>query len=331
MSLSWSIQPIELELRYTWKISRNASNKKTNLIVRVGDGNIFAVGEAAPNVRYNETAERLEEEFKTFVKSVSSSIEGIQNLAELLKNLRLSHALTFAIESAYTHYLSKKEGKDVFLLLETKPLSSLGTAYTLPIMDPAKIGEFIREHQITRFPYIKVKTSSETAEDILKEAVKHTSQKIMIDGNECWNNPDDVLKFCSSIKNLPVEFIEQPLPSALEEEYYELKKHSPFPLFADESVIANPDFEKIKKQFHGVNMKLMKAGGYLEGLRILRDARNHGMKTMIGCMVETTLGISGGFYLGSEADYIDLDGCLVIKDEPFGLLHEQGGRLFLQK
>src|SRR5438552_5603192 len=99
-----------------------------------------------------------------------------------------------------------------------------------------------------------------------------------------------------------------------------LKKYSPFTLFADESITTEADFSLLRKMFDGINMKLMKAGGYLNGIRLLKEAKKAGMKTMIGCMVETTLGISSGMNLCSLADYTDLDSFLLLKNEPFDLI-----------
>ena len=119
------------------------------------------------------------------------------------------------------------------------------------------------------------------------------------------------------------------MPAALESEYVYLKQKSPYDIYADESVLDKPDFESLAQQFHGVNMKLMKAGGYLNGKRILEEAANSGLKTMIGCMVETSLGIWSALQLGSLAQTADLDGFLIVKSEPFNMVREEKGILHL--
>jgi L-alanine-DL-glutamate epimerase-like enolase superfamily enzyme len=108
-----------------------------------------------------------------------------------------------------------------------------------------------------------------------------------------------------------------------------LKKQSPFELIADESVTNHIDIEEIALQFHGVNMKLMKAGGYFKGIKILQDAKKQGLKTMIGCMVETSLGIFSAINLCNDINYIDLDGHFLIENEPFNMVSEKNGRLFI--
>ena len=137
--------------------------------------------------------------------------------------------------------------------------------------------------------------------------------------------------FLEGIKKKNIEFVEQPLPSSFLEESVYLKRYAPFRLFADESITAEADFGLLKKMFDGVNIKLMKAGGYLNAIRLLREAKNQGMQTMIGCMVETTLGISSACHLASQADYFDLDSFLLVKNEPYQLIDEHEGKLSLKK
>jgi L-alanine-DL-glutamate epimerase-like enolase superfamily enzyme len=150
----------------------------------------------------------------------------------------------------------------------------------------------------------------------------------MIDANEAWTNVEALIAFIESIEKLPILFVEHPMPAALEAEYRHLKKHSKLPIMADESVLAEPNFDAIAQQFHGVNMKLMKAGSYQNGVRILQEARKRNMLCMVGCMVESTLGIKSAWDLCALADYADLDGCLIVDNEPYHLLHEEGGTFY---
>jgi L-alanine-DL-glutamate epimerase-like enolase superfamily enzyme len=149
----------------------------------------------------------------------------------------------------------------------------------------------------------------------------------LLDANEAFTDVEDCIRFLERIRSIPLEIVEQPLPSALYEEAKYLKRYCPFPLFADEAITHDPDFDRIQECYDGINMKLMKTGGYRQGVEILREARRRGMRTMIGCMVETSLGISSALHLASLADYADLDSYLLLKDEPFGLLQEQNGIL----
>ena len=110
-----------------------------------------------------------------------------------------------------------------------------------------------------------------------------------------------------------------------------MKQAAIFPVFADESVLNKPNFDALVEQFHGVNMKLMKAGSFVNGIRIIKEAKKRNLQTMVGCMVESTLGIQGAFYVAAITDYADLDGCLIVANEPYHLLEENEGMFELNE
>ncbi|MBA9076858.1 MULTISPECIES: dipeptide epimerase [Rufibacter] len=326
--LIWHLETRELTLRYTWKISRNASDVKTNLFVTVGDGKVHGRGEAAPNVRYGETPELLNQQFSALQAGGLDQIGSVDELQQLMRQVEVLPALRFALESAFIHYVCRKSNQTVGQFLGVQPMTSVPTAYSYPIMDPARIAPFTQEHGLQRFEYLKVKVNQETGLDMMAEVARATSKPLMVDANEAWQDPDAMVVFMEKLRKYPVIMIEQPMPSALAEEYLYLKKHSPYDLFADESVTDHADWGLLKQQFHGVNMKLMKAGGYLNGLEILNKSRAAGLKTMIGCMMETSMGIWSAIQLAHGVDLLDLDGMLIVKEEPFALVKEQEGKLY---
>ncbi|WP_207432597.1 dipeptide epimerase [Sabulibacter ruber] len=326
--LLWNLEARDLTLRYTWKISRNASDVKTNLFVTVGDGQAQGRGEAAPNVRYGETPALLQEQFQALQASGLDQISSVEELSSLLSQHPVLPALRFAIESAFIHFLCRKNKQTVPEFLGVEPVASAPTAYSYPIMDPGKIAAFTQEHGLHRFEYLKVKVNQESGLDMMTQVAKAAPQRLIVDANEAWQDPDSLMRFFEGLKKLPIIMIEQPMPSGLQEEYLYLKKRSPYDLFADESVTDHADWDLLQQQFHGVNMKLMKAGGYLNGLAILQKTRSLGLKTMIGCMMETSMGIWSAIQLSHGVDLLDLDGMLVVKDEPFKLVKEEAGRLY---
>jgi L-Ala-D/L-Glu epimerase len=329
--LQWSIENRILELKYAWSISRNTSDTKTNLFVSVSDGIHVGLGEAAPNVRYNETPEELKSQFSVLLKEKIDEIRFPDELSELLNKANLSNALRFAVESAFIHYQSQKVEKKIYDFLNLSKPSNIFTAYSIPIMDIGKMKEFYINNNLARFKFIKIKVNQENA----LEAVSHVSQlckqPLIVDANEAFADVSQCINLLEKIKKKNIEFIEQPLSSTMIEESVYLKKHSPLPLFADESITNEANFSLLKEMFDGVNIKLMKAGGYLNGRRLLKEAKKSGLKTMIGCMVETTLAISSAMHLCSLADYVDLDSFLLIKNEPYGLIDEMNGELKFAK
>jgi L-alanine-DL-glutamate epimerase-like enolase superfamily enzyme len=326
--LNWIIEEKALDLIYTWKISRNASNQKINSFISVSKDGIKGMGEVAPNVRYGESPELIASQFKFFLETTPSGIKNQEDLTYTLNNLILCPSLRFGIESAYIHYLSNKSGKKVYEFLGLPSPADIYTSYTLPMMEVAEIRGFIEKYKLTRFKTLKIKINNLEGFETIKEVSKVSQQPLRVDANEAWVDVEKLINDLNLLKGYNIEFFEQPMSSDHVQEYIYLKKHSPFELIADESITNDGDFTILAQQFHGVNMKLMKAGGYLNGLRILKEARKNGLKTMIGCMIESTLGISSAMNICNSVDYIDLDGFFIIKNEPYKLAAEESGRLY---
>jgi L-alanine-DL-glutamate epimerase-like enolase superfamily enzyme len=325
--LNWNIEQIRLDLKYTWKLSRNATDFKLNNIITVADGTYKGKGEAAPNIRYAETPGLMLSEFERFLQSSPGHITSIEELTVLLATLKLPNALRFGIESAFVHFDCAKNGKTIYDYLGIVPPATIYTSFSLPIMPPDTIAAFYEQHGLKRFQQLKLKVNAEQAHDLLKAITAVSSQPLIIDANEGWKDADVLLGFLEELKSYNIAIIEQPMPAGMDDAYAYVKDRSPFKLIADESVCDHADFEQLTQQFHGINMKLMKAGGYLNGLRLLNEARKHNMFTMVGCMIETSLGISSAMNLCSGVQLTDLDGFMIVKDEPFGLVKEHDGRL----
>lgn len=325
--ITWQIEQIKLNLKYTWKLSRNATDFKLNNIITVGDGKHKGKGEVAPNIRYNETPELMLSEFERFANVAPSTCIHIEEFTLLLDSLKLPNALRFGIESAYIHFRCAQSGESVCDYLGIQHPTKIATSFSLPIMPADEIAAFYKQHHLERFTRLKLKVNAEYAHDLLQALSKVTRQPLIIDANEGWKNPDELLSFLHELTPYNIDIIEQPMPAGLDAEYVYVKKQSPFLLIADESVCDHADFDTLKHQFHGINMKLMKAGGYINGLRLLNEAVKHNMHTMVGCMIETSVGISSAMNLCAGVEFIDLDGFLIIKDEPFGIIEENEGQL----
>lgn len=328
--LIWRIEVLHLKLKYTWKIARNATDEKINFMVQVTDGTFNGFGEAAPNSRYNETPELLLQQYQELLVAGLATVTSMEDLLDLLAENPPANSLRFAIESAYLHYFCQHKGLAVHELLGQKPPRRQTTCFSLPIMDPDEVQDFILDNNLQRFRCLKVKVNKEQAMDLVEQVLEVTDKPIVIDGNESWEDPYELLNFLNQLDSKRILFIEQPMPAALADAYMQLKDITPIPFVADESVTDNADFELLKLQFHGVNLKLMKAGGYLNTVRLLKEARTHGLMVMIGCMVETSLGIWSAMQLSAAFDFADLDGFLIVEDEPFGLVREQDGFLSLK-
>ena len=331
----WSIKTLVLPLRYVWKISRNASTTKTNLLVQVAGNGNSGQGEVAPNVRYGETPELLQAQFATLQAQGLEEVATLAELDSLLAACPVAPALSFGLEAALMQWLAAGAGQPVWQYLGVPaPAPAVSTAFSLPIMAPGDIASFLREQQAARFELLKIKVNATEGLDLLREVARALpGHPLLVDGNETWPDADSVLQFLEQARALPglhLRLLEQPMPAACAADYRYLRPRSNVPLLADESVTDTADFTVIAEQFHGVNVKLMKAGGFRRSIDLLRSTRAHGLIPMLGCMVETTVGIAAALQISSLADVLDLDGFLIVRDEPFGLVKEAKGRLHLR-
>ncbi|WP_345238320.1 enolase C-terminal domain-like protein [Hymenobacter saemangeumensis] len=329
---TWTLTTHELSLRYVWKISRNASSAKTNLVVKIEAKGFAGAGEAAPNTRYHETPELLQEQFAALQAAGLAAVNDLEKLDALLARLPVARSLSFALESALVHWLAARAGVPVWQWLGVPPPTSvLSTAFSLPIMEPGEVAGFLQAQDAFRFNMLKIKVNAAGGLELLREVARVLpNHAMLVDGNEAWEDADSLMLFLEQATALPglyLRLLEQPLPAHCADDYRYLRTRTPVPLIADESVTDTADFSELTRQFHGVNVKLMKAGGYRRGIDLLRRTRSHGLMPMLGCMVETTLGISSAYQISALAKVHDLDGFLIVKDEPFGLVREKNGLL----
>lgn len=309
-----------LDLKVNWKLSRNQTTFKENFIVHLETSAGHFRSEIAPNVRYGESVESIQEQFDEWLSAGDFSIAG-------LDKKKLHHSLRFGLESALISHEAKKNNQSLTEYLKLPHPVKVATSFSMPIIPVNEIKDYLGP--IKRFHSLKIKVNSESGQDMLQEIRKYTSAKLRVDANEGWTDLNEFMKFQESLKGMNIELIEQPFASSMVEEYKELKKHTPYKLLADESIEDIGDFSELSKQFHAVNIKLMKTGSLIKAKELLLDAKKHGMTAMMGCMIETTIGISYGMLFGGMVEYVDLDGFLLVKDEPFHLVSEAEGILTL--
>lgn len=312
-----TLDKIHLDLKVNWKLSRNQTTFKENFIVNLEADGLKFQSEIAPNIRYGETHESILKQFEDWKKTTDYSLESLD------KNLH--HSLRFGLESVLLSHKAHLSGQTLSQFLGLSPWVKKETSFSMPIIPIGEIQEYIEK--IRRFRHLKIKVNAETATDMLLEVAKYTDAKLRVDGNEAWTSFDDFMRFQEKVGHLNIEMMEQPFPSSCVDEYTKLKPISRFELLADESIEDVGDFNELSRQFHSINIKLMKTGSLIRAKEFIDQARAHNMKTMLGCMIETSIGISYGMLFSGMVDYLDLDGYLLIKDEPFRLMKEEEGFL----
>lgn len=232
-----------------------------------------------------------------------------------------------ALDMALYDSIGLTHNQPLYKLLGLPFPSGLATSFTIAMDTPEAMAEQAAAHP--EFPIIKIKLGCEN--DLIRlQAVREARPdvRLRVDANAGWTL-QDALHLIRSMESLDVEMIEQPLAADQIEEMGNLQKLTHIPLVADESVHTLEDIEKLARAgVAGVNLKLMKAGGLTPTLRMLRRARELGLKVMLGCMVETSLGTTAMAHLAGLADWIDLDAPLLIANDPFdGLTYDKNLRI----
>jgi L-alanine-DL-glutamate epimerase-like enolase superfamily enzyme len=315
--------------RNLWTIARGSTRVFSVVIVQLSDGDTTAFGEASPISRYYESVESVEA-FLRKVDSRNLSFDDMPGSMKYLEDLAAgSHSAKCAVNIALLDGAAKRARKPLheFLGLPFHENTHV-TSFTIGISTPDEIRSKVLAAE--QYPILKLKFgSSHDLENLAALREIAPAKQVRIDANEGWPNKEVALCSIEHLAEDPnIELIEQPLPASIvSEDFAWLKTRSPLPLFADESYHSAGDARQCAEMFHGVNIKLTKAGGITPALEALKAARSAGLQTMLGCMVETSVLISAAAHLAGLCDYLDLDGNLLISNDPFSGVAARGGCL----
>ncbi|MGA9116856.1 MAG: dipeptide epimerase [Bacteroidota bacterium] len=318
------IEPYTIRLKRAFTLASGSRTATPAVLVELEREGITGFGEASLPPSTGETQEGTVE----FLRRVDlSPYPDPGRMDEILKGVDAlgegHHAAKAAVDIALHDWVGKRCGRawcDIRGLdRERTPLSS----YTISIGDPADVEAQVRESG--DFPILKVKCGGGRDRETIQAVRRHTDVPLRVDANGGWKDPAGALETIRWMKSEGVELVEQPLPPADREGARWLKERSPLPLIADEAVRRLGDLEGAGACFHGVNIKLMKCTGMAEARRMILRARELGLGVMLGCMTETSCGISAASQLAPLADWLDLDGALLIEEDPFrGATLEKG-------
>ncbi|WP_299666076.1 dipeptide epimerase [uncultured Polaribacter sp.] len=302
-----------LELKHTFTISRESHNFQSSLIVELTDGGFSGFGEATSNPYYHITVTNMMEIIHknlSFITSLADEHPTVfwQKLQPLFHNNLFALC---ALDIAFNDLYARKKGKKLYDLWGLNINKNPMTDYTIGI---DSIENMVAKMKELPWPIYKIKLGTKNDIEIVTELRKHSNAIFRIDANCGWTI-DKAIENSYKLKELGVEFLEQPLKANDIEGAKKLFKNSALPIIADESCIVESDVEKCAGLFHGVNVKLTKCGGLTPGKRMLLKAKELGMKTMVGCMTESTIGISAIAHLLPLLDYVDMDGGLLLKKD----------------
>ena len=325
MTLRTSCRTIELKLQTPFRLSRGTSSVRRNVIFEIGQDGLVGRGEAAPIPRYGESA-----------ASATAALEEMAAHADLdprafaEEGSRLAvsgqRSAQAAFDMALHDLAARRAGLSVRELLGIGRRELAPTSWTIGLDPIQEAIEKVRSSE--GFSVLKLKMGSDDDMELLRAVRRTTSRPIRVDANEGWTF-DGACARLDELPELGVEFVEQPLPADRLDETRELRARSPLPFVADESVHDAADIPKLVGAFDGINVKLAKCGGIAPALALIATARAHGLKVLLGCMVESSLGIAAALAIAPLVDWVDLDGNLLISGDPFGGLSMESGRQLL--
>ncbi|MFD1314864.1 dipeptide epimerase [Namhaeicola litoreus] len=323
------LRSFDLELTHTFSISRQSFNHKPTLIVELKDGKFSGFGESSENPYYHKTVEMMIDDLlkcKDIIEQSSNETpeEFWQKMYPMLKHDMFALC---ALDIAFNDLFARKKGVKLYELWDLDLTKNPLTNYTLGIDTIEKMVVKMKE---TPWPIYKIKLGTKDDIAIVKELRKHSDAIFRIDANCAWG-VDETLKNAEVFKTLGVEFIEQPMPAENWDDAKIVYEKSVLPIVADESCQIESDVLKCVGHFHGVNIKLAKCGGITPARRMLFEAEKNGLKKMVGCMTESTVGMSAIAHLLPYLDYVDMDGQLLMKhDIADGTTLEFGKILYAQ-
>ena len=302
-------------LKQVFRISRGSRSETRVVVVTVTDGQHTGRGEAVPIARYNQTPASVIAQIESFKTEKDLDRHRIQELLP-------AGAARNALDCALWDLEAKISGKRIWELANIPIVLFIETSFTISLDTPAKMGAAAQANADA--PLLKVKLGGDDADLARVEAVREAApaSRLIIDANESWS-PAHYRKIISALKTLEVELIEQPFPAEADK-VLETLDH-PIPVCADESCHTGADLPCLKNRYEVVNVKLDKTGGLTEALLLIKRARESRFKLLIGCMVGTSLSMAPARVLASAADYVDLDGPLLLaRDREYGLYYRDG-------
>ncbi|HCC71836.1 MAG TPA: dipeptide epimerase [Bacteroidales bacterium] len=322
---SITFKKIKLNLAHTWTISRGSADYKEDVIVEYCKDGITGIGEASHMTGAGQNADRTIEELKKLIPIYQEAdpfefydLPGKAN--EVIPGVSPVKA---AIDIALFDWIGKKLGIPIHRYLGLNPEKHVNTSFSIGYDKPEILKKKVREAE----PYkiLKVKLTNRNDEQIIKTIRSLTDKPVRVDINEGWTNKEEAIRKIEWLAGQGVNLVEQPMPVSMIEETKWLKERSTLPIIADEAVNTSKDIMSIAEAYDGINIKLMKSGGIMEAYRMAIIASAGKLDIMIGCMIASSVAITAAVQLQPLARWLDLDGSLLISNDPFrGALFNNG-------
>ncbi len=323
--MNLTYHPLDLKLRYTFHIAREIRDVQNNIIVHIKDDDgIVGLGEAAPTSFFGEDVSSVTSVFNQAINLLKITAPfQIEDITSLLKsNFPEGASARAAIDMAIHDIVGKKLKVPLYKLLGLNPKEPKTTSFTIGIDTVENMCK--KTEEVRDLPILKIKVGFKNDIEMLKELRKITKAIFRTDANTGWTL-DEAIKKINIMEGLGVELVEQPFPVGNIKDLKKLKEGVKIPIFADEDVRDSKDIPRLSGAVDGINIKLMKCGGIREALSMIHTARALDLRTMIGCNIESSVSITAAAHLSPLIDYIDLDGHLLVTNDPYvGIMIEKG-------
>jgi L-alanine-DL-glutamate epimerase-like enolase superfamily enzyme len=318
-----------LFLQDTWTISRNSGDYKDNVIVKIEKDGVIGYGEAAPNVRYGEDHEKTTDRINR-VKGLFEDQDlwhYVDLKDQIFAGITDQNCARCALDIAIMDWVGKKLNTPLYKFWGLDKSKTPRTSFSIGIDTIEVIKKKVRASD--KYPLLKIKVGKDNDEEIIEAVRSITDKPIRVDANEGWKSKELALEKIKWLQTKGIEFIEQPMPSDMIEETRWLRDRVDIPIVADEAVKTAADIPKLAEAYDGINIKLMKAGGPQEAMRMIYLAKAMNMKIMLGCMIESAIAISAAAHLSPLVDWADLDGNLLLREDPYQGVGVEKGKLVL--
>jgi len=316
MTLKLSAEVVTLTTRHPFIIARGGQSDYRVVCVRLSDGDgVEGWGEASPSAYYGETAETVLEKLKILEPHLPKDPFDLDAAeARFAKVVPKNGAARAALSGALHDLVGKRLGVPLYKLWGLDPKKAPVSSFTIGIDTPEKTRAKVKE--ASGYSILKIKLGTDRDEEILKTIRDATDKPLRVDANAGWTK-ERALKMLPMLKEYGVEFVEQPLPPDDLEGIAAVRKAGILPVVVDESCIVAADIPRVAQAADGINIKLAKCGSLREALRMIATARAHKMLVMVGCMIETSIGITAAAHFTPLVDAADLDGAVLTANDPY--------------
>ena len=321
MTLDTAFERLTLDLDDPFTIARGTQATAENVVVRITDDEgTTGIGAAAPSAYYGETADTVAAVLPDLLAVVEDagdphSLDRIER--RLRETVRANPAARCAISIALHDLVGKRLDLPLYRYWGLDADETVSTSYTIGLDSIERMREKTATAVDAGHSILKVKLGTERDREIMAAVRDAASDaRIRVDANEAWTPPEAV-DMIETLAAFDVEFVEQPVPVDSSDGLRYVHERSALPIAADESCVTLADVPRIADRADIANIKLMKCGGLREAKRMIHAARAHGLEVMLGCMIESNAAIAAGCHLAPLLDYADLDGSLLLADDPY--------------